>query len=195
MKTSKIKLGLVSFTALVFVTLSMPLFAYAKSAQALETGNGSDNTSQGGATGDNGNGQVVQVATGKLEGNKLDACQKRERVITATMARVQDRSQKQLAVFDKISERVQAFYAAKGYTLSNYDELVTEANAKRVEAQNATQAMAQNGAFDCEGDGPKGVLDGFKTRAMAQNGALKGYRTAVQNLIEGVKSAALEVTE
>lgn len=195
MKISKVKIGIVSFTILVFALLSLPLFAYAKSAQALETGNGSsDNGStQAGGSDTSGNGQVVQ--TGKLEGNKLEACQNRERVITATMARVQDRAQKRLTVFDKIAERVQNFYEEKGYHLTNYDELVSEVNAKRIEAQNATQTMAQNGTFDCSGDGPKEVLDGFKTRAMAQNGALKGYKTAVQNLIEGVKTVASEVTE
>lgn len=195
MKINKVKIGIVSFTILVFAVLSLPLFAYAKSAQALETGNGSSDSgsSQTGGSDTSGNGQVAQ--TGKLEGGKLQACQNREKVITATMTRVQDRAQKQLQIFDKVAERVQAFYESKGYQSSQYGELVANMNAKKIAAQNATQTMAQNGGFNCGGDAPKGTLDGFSTQAKAANATLKDYKTAVQDLIVDVKTAASEVAE
>jgi hypothetical protein len=195
MKISKIKIGIVSFTVLVFMVLSLPLFVYAKPAQALETGSGGSDSgsSQVGGSDTSSNGQVAQ--TGKLEGIKLRACQNRERVITAVMARVQDRAQKQLQVFDKVAEHVQAFYESKGYQSEQYDELVANMNAKRIAAQNATQTMAQNGGFSCGGDAPRGTLDGFSTQAKAANATLKDYKTAVQDLIVDVKSAASEVTE
>lgn len=190
MKANKIKLGLISFTALVFATLSIPLFAYAKSAQALDNGSGSD-TSQNGSSGDSSNG----TQTGKLEDKKLEACEKRQQVITATMARVQDRAQKQLQVFDKVAERVQNFYEDKGYHIADYGQLVEQMTATRTAAMNATSTMAQNGAFNCGGDAPKGTLDGFNTQAKAANATLKDYKTAVSNLISAVSTAATEVTE
>jgi len=193
MKINKVKIGIVSFTILVFAVLSLPLFAYAKSAQALETGNDDSGSSQTGGSDTSGNGQVAQ--TGKLEGGKLQACQNREKVITATMTRVQDRAQKQLQVFDKVAERVQAFYESKGYQSAQYGELVANMNTKRIAAQNATQTMAQNGGFSCGGDAPKGTLDGFSTQAKVANATLKDYKTAVQDLIVDVKTATSEVTE
>lgn len=204
MNIRKLKYSILAVAIFSFVAISIPLTVTAKQAQAQ---GGSDNSSQGSGSSNSENGssdnsQGTQVSTGKLEGNKLEACQNRERVISNIMARVNDRGSKQLAVFDKISERVQAFYKAKGYTLTNYDELVTAVNAKRTEAQAAVQTMAQNGTvFDCGSDDPKGTVNQFKERAQAQIGALGEYKTAVKNLIVGVKTAATatettsEVTE
>ncbi len=195
MKISKVRIGIASFAILAFAVLSLPLFAHAKSAQALEAGNGGSDSgsAQTGGSDTSGNGQVAQ--TGKLEGGKLQACQNRERVITATMARVQDRAQKQLQVFDKVAERVQAFYESKGYQSAQYGELVANMNTKRIAAQNATQTMAQNGGFSCGGDAPKGTLDGFSTQAKVASATLKYYKTAIQDLIVDVKTATSEVTE
>ena len=190
MKINQVKTGVVFSVILAFTVLSLPLFTYAKSTRALESGGDSSQARGSNASSD---GQVAK--TGRLEGAKLQSCQSREKVITATMARMQDRAQKQLQVFDKVAERVQAFYESKGYQSIQYGELVANMNQKRIAAQNATQTMAQNGGFSCGGDAPKGTLDGFSTQAKAANATLKDYKTAVQDLIVDVKTAASEVTE
>jgi len=193
MKISKYKFGMLVGAIFVFASVAVPTAVYIRNAQAVE-GNGNLTTSNGQGA-DNGqgtdNGQGAQLANGRLDDAKLKLCQNRQTVMNNIMARVADRGDKQMLVFDKISERVQAFYADKGYSLANYDELLAEVVAKRTEAQTALQTMAQNGLeVDCGGDNPKGDVDAFKLRAQTMRGALNEYKTAIKNLIVGVKTAA-----
>jgi hypothetical protein len=130
-----------------------------------------------------------EAGQARLADAKLKACQKREQKINATMARMAERGTRHIAVFTKISERTQAFYTKKGRTLSNYDALVTEVEAKKAEAEAAVKATKDTSvSFACDGTDPKGVAASFKENLKAQNEALKAYKTAVKNLIVGVKS-------
>jgi len=105
------------------------------------------------------------------------------------MSRVSDRGTKQLAVFTKISDRVQAFYLKKGKILDNYDVLVAEVNTTKATAESAVADVKSTSVtFTCDGADPKGAIDAFKTKVQAQRAALKAYKTAVKNLIVGVKS-------
>lgn len=130
-----------------------------------------------------------EAAKTKLTETKLKSCQKREKSINNIMARMSDRGTKQLGVFNKISERTQAFYAEKGKTLANYDALVADVNAKKAAAETAIAATAGTSVtFKCDGTDPKGAAASFKDSQKAQTQALKDYKTAVKNLIVGVKS-------
>jgi hypothetical protein len=125
----------------------------------------------------------------RLEAAKLKACQNREKAIQNIMARVSDRGNKQLEVFTKISDRVQAFYEVRGLTLSNYAELVAEVSAKKEAAQTAVDIVKSGSTeFSCDGESPKAVVETFKENLKSMNTALKEYRTAVKNLIVGFKS-------
>lgn len=125
----------------------------------------------------------------KLADAKLKACENRQKAIQNIMARIADRGTKQLDVFNKISERTQAFYTDKGKALGNYDALVAEVNAKKGAAETAVQVVKDSSAtFACDGENPKGVVESFKESLKAEITALKEYRTAVKNLIVGVKS-------
>jgi len=117
------------------------------------------------------------------------------------MARINDRGDKQMLVFDKVADKVKTFYAEKGYSIANYDELVANIAANRVALQTANQNMASNGSsFDCESDDPKGSVVAFKEKEVIRTQAMKEYKTAIQSLIVAVKTAAetkvtTEVTE
>ena len=126
----------------------------------------------------------------RLEGRKLQACQNREKAITNIMARIGNRGEKQIDVFNKIAERTQKFYIDKQLSLSNYEALVAEVSAKKAAAQAAVELVKSTSVeFNCEGDNPKGAADSFKQLMRDQNDALKAYKTSVKNLIVGVKSA------
>ncbi|PLS81495.1 hypothetical protein CYG49_01945 [Candidatus Saccharibacteria bacterium] len=126
----------------------------------------------------------------KLEEKQLKACEKREAAIQRKMTQIADRSERQLAVFTKISERTQAFYKEKGRTVANYDALIMELEAKKIDAETAVEAVRSSSTtFTCEGEDPKGVVAGFKESLQTQNMVLKEYKTAVKNLIVAVKSA------
>ncbi len=136
------------------------------------------------------------AAQDRLADAKLKACENRQASITNIMARIGDRGQKQIDLFTKISDRVQAFYVEKGNTLATYDSLVTAATDAKTKAQTAVDdTKATTVEFDCDGDNPRGVAETFKANAISQKAAIKDYKTAVKNLIVGVKSVQSTTNE
>lgn len=129
---------------------------------------------------------VIQT---RLADTKLKVCQNREKAIGNIMARMSDRGTKQLDVFTKIYNRVQAFYLEKGKTLDNYAVLSSEADSAKLNAESAAlKAKETSVTFKCDGTDPKGLARTFKEALKLQNEALKAYKTAIKNLIVGVKS-------
>jgi hypothetical protein len=130
------------------------------------------------------------TAKARLQDAQLKRCEAKQKAITNIMARISDRGQKQLDLFTTIAGRVQTFYTEKGRTLDNYDALVADVEAKREAAQAVVDEIKDaDTTFDCSGENPKGVVEGFKTSLKEEIAALKEYKTAVRNLIVGVKSA------
>lgn len=129
------------------------------------------------------------IAEARLDATKLKVCQLREKAIDNIMARIGDRGQKQLDLFTTIATRVETFYTTKGKTLSNYDALVADVNAKKAAAQTAVDTVkADKANFKCDGTDPQGAAATFKADLKLEISALKAYRTSVKNLIVGVKS-------
>lgn len=125
----------------------------------------------------------------KLADAKLKSCENRQKSVTNIVARISDRGQKQLTLFGTIATRVETFYTDKGKTLSNYDALVADVNAKAVAAQAAVTTTSSDGSgFSCDGTDPKGFVSTFKDSLKTEISALQAYRTSVKNLIVGVKS-------
>lgn len=120
---------------------------------------------------------------------KLKLCERREKVIATSMARLSDRSQKQFELFTTIATRTEDFYARKGKVLANYDALVAEVNAKKAAVQTIIDNEASNNAtFSCSGDNPREIIRAFNDQLRAKIQALKEYKVAIKNLIVGVKS-------
>ena len=125
----------------------------------------------------------------RLEVRRLLACEARQAAIRRIMKRAGERGDKHIAVFTKITERVQTFYQTKGKTLATYDQLVAEVAAKKAAAQMAVDTVkAAEVQFECTGDNPKAMVAAFRSEIKAQIAAMKAYRLAVKNLIVGVKS-------
>jgi len=130
------------------------------------------------------------AAQTRLTDTKLKACQNREKAITNIMSRLADRGQKQLDLFSSIADKTEAFYAAKGRSVTTYDALIVDLTAKKADAQAAVDTIkSTNTTFKCDGTDPKGMVSSFKDSLRAEIAALKEYKTAVKHLIVGVKSA------
>jgi hypothetical protein len=128
-----------------------------------------------------------QVA--RLEDNKLRVCQNRSKSIKNILNHSAIHGARHLSVFTKIYERVKAFYEAKGKTLSNYDALVADVDAKKLAAENAVNAVkTASTEFNCEGENPKADAAAFKEKVKVMRTELHEYRTSIKNLIVGVKS-------
>lgn len=131
----------------------------------------------------------LELKKDKLKEDKLKICQEREDHISSSMTGAASRGEDKISLFTKIAERTEAFYAAKGKVLANYNELVAAVNSQKAAAQTAVDTVkASSDDFKCDSDNPKGTANLFKVDVKAMNDALKNYRSAVKDLIVGVKS-------
>lgn len=120
----------------------------------------------------------------------LQSCQSRERNIKAIMARMSDRADKRLRLFDTVSEKVQGFYRQNGVIIDGYDALLAQLNAKRQAAVAANQQVkSQSTTFDCSIGDPKATASAFQEEVRNTNAVYKEYKTALKDLIAGVKTA------
>ncbi len=121
--------------------------------------------------------------------DKQKTCQNRETAIKAALARISTRATNHIAVFNKISERTQTFYAEKGKVLANYDSLVSEVATKKSAAEAAVVTLTSIAdLFTCDVDNPQASVQAVRDALHAKSDAMKAYKTAVKNLIVGVKS-------
>jgi hypothetical protein len=124
----------------------------------------------------------------QLAERKMKFCENRERVINQIMSHIIRRGERQIAVFNKIADRVEAF-AGSHTKPTNYDSLLADVNSKKDAAQAALDAIKAEGSFNCSEDNPRGAALAFKSEAKTEIKALKDYKTAIKNLIVAVKSA------
>ncbi|NTW62312.1 hypothetical protein HGB25_02805 [Candidatus Saccharibacteria bacterium] len=105
-------------------------------------------------------------------------------------------SERQMNVFNDITERIKAYYVSNNLKVDSYDQLVQKVETARVEIQAALQSNVRTASqFGCDKDDPKGVAIQFKAQVKTQVQRLKDYRTAVNNLLTAVKTAAESVEE
>lgn len=122
----------------------------------------------------------------KLADKRLRTCEKRQTVINKIFDKATERNLKQLAVFQKIEQRVKEFYVNKNLTADGYDAAVANADEKEAAAIAAIQASAETN-FDCSSTDASNPGAAIKEAMQARHSALKDYRTAVKDLILVVK--------
>lgn len=130
----------------------------------------------------------LQLVEDRLAGDKLKRCRQRERNVTNIMARIVDRSTKQIDLFSLIASRTEIFYARKGKTLDSYSQLVAAVNAARNTAQTDLRTLKNTESFSCNSTNPKGQVATFQAALQGEIQDLKAFRSAVKNLVVGVKS-------
>lgn len=134
--------------------------------------------------------QRAEERSGKLADTKLRICKNRESNVNNLMDRITTRGEKQLELIDKIVERTQKYKTDKNLTVANYDTLLAAANAKKVAAQAAAEAVeAGKVAFKCDGTDPKGNAAVFKQLMQGQVEAIKAYRSSAIELLKAVKQS------
>ena len=131
----------------------------------------------------------------KLEARKQKICENRSEKIKNRSERLANRAEKQLKNFTSIAERVDKFYlnrlVPKGVTVSNYDSLKADIEARKQEVKNAIEAAkAAVTGFDCSGDNPKGQLGTYRVEMKDAIAALKDFRISIKNFIVAIRTAA-----
>ena len=122
----------------------------------------------------------------KLADKRLETCEKRQTKVNEIFARATERNKKQLAVVQKIEERVKEFYTTKNLSADGYDVAVANADAKEAVAVAAVEASAEV-SFDCASTDATKPGAAIKEAMQVRHAALKDYRTAVKDLILVVK--------
>lgn len=132
----------------------------------------------------------------KLDAAKLKVCENREAKIEKTMTNLQKRGENQIAVFDKIYERLKKFYTDKGYNISNYSTLMANVEAKKLAAETTIKEVAaMDKDIKCSDDNPKSVAETFRTKMKELISKLKEYRTSIKDMIVAIKSAQSTTTK
>lgn len=125
--------------------------------------------------------------------SKLRACQAREEAVKKRAQNLTNLANNIFSKFDSIASRVKDFYTNKvvlsGKTVADYDVLISEIDAKKLEVQNAlSEAETDIVGFSCASGDPKTQLINFKEDMLKVKVALKNYRTSIKNLIVAVHS-------
>lgn len=124
----------------------------------------------------------------KLAAKRLEMCEKRQSKINTIITQSADRGAKQLAVFQKIEERVKQFYVNKNLSSDSYESAVAVADEKKIAAIAAMEVSSEVN-FDCAATSSTEPGNVVKEAMSTRHVALKEYRTAVKNLILVVKKA------
>lgn len=124
--------------------------------------------------------------TEKLESKKLAVCEKRQERINKLFENATEHNKKQLAVFQKIEEKVKAFYVSKNITVDGYADAVENADEKEALAVAAIEASTET-QFICSATDANKPGAEVKEVMQARHTALKDYRTAIKDLILVVK--------
>lgn len=135
----------------------------------------------------------------RLQDLKLKACQAKENVIknrSTSLTRLVD---EMIGKFGNVAKKVEDYYTntvvSSGKTVSNYDALVADIEAKKSVVQTAIQKTKDDfKQFSCTGDDPKGNMTKFREDMQAVKKALQDYRTSVKNLIHAIRSVVGEET-
>ncbi len=131
----------------------------------------------------------------KLDAKKLKVCQTKEKVIKNRLDSLTRLVTNQETKFDRIATRVENFYTNKvlptGKTVSNYDALVADIDAKKATVDSALASAKTNAdSFSCDSDDPKGALTQVRRDIQAVKSALHDFRKSVRNLIVAVRAVA-----
>lgn len=131
---------------------------------------------------------MKQERTAKLETKRLEVCEKRQQKINTIVARGTEQNKKQLAVFQKIEEKVKQFYTAKELSSDGYAAALADADTKEASAVAAIETAAET-TFDCATTDAANPGSAIKEAMTSRHAALKEYRASIKNLILVVKKA------
>jgi hypothetical protein len=138
--------------------------------------------------------KVTAKKTEKLDGKKLEQCQKKQAGVVAKLHKMATQGTKQAEVFKKILDRVEQFQIDKNYPAQQ--DLYDKADAAYDEAIKLGDTTSEIPALaDCAEGNVKAVVESFREEQKSQISALKTFRSAVNDYIVAVKTSAEKQTE
>lgn len=124
--------------------------------------------------------------------HRQQACEARKANLERRMSNSVTFATNHKAVFDKIYQRVQAFYTSKQLNVSSYDTLKATVDTASANAQTSIDALQSLDAssIDCTSQTVAGSVSAFQTAVKDTRDKLKAYRAALVDLITALKGAS-----
>ena len=132
---------------------------------------------------------TVQTVQNKAAENKLRVCEQKQASLQKRLDKIAAQGEKQLAVFEKISNLIQDFKSKKGLTVENYEQLVAAVGTAHDDAAAAMHKASTAPKVDCKTDDPKAALTAYQNAVKARNTEMKKYKAAVKELLLAVKKS------
>ena len=189
------KITSLALVGLFVVALSAPVSALAQEGEIRDVSNLSASDADQSSSSDDSTEPSGEnkLKTGnverRLKDTKLKICRQRQSKISGIISRNVVRPEKQLALFNSISQRVQHFYNKQGNISVTYEEKLAAVNSAKATAEAYVKVLVGLGRFNCTSADPKGNAVAFKLALDKANDSLKAYRQAVKDLIQDVKTA------
>lgn len=127
----------------------------------------------------------------KLSEARLKLCRARAISLKNKSNALLERAKKMNLRLEEIIKIVKNYYqnrlVPKGLTLSNYDSLLSDIDAKKTNVTTLiNKAQTDVSGFSCDSDDPKTTLDNFHSEMKDIINALKEYKTSVRAFVSAV---------
>lgn len=135
--------------------------------------------------------RIATKAAQRLQGAKLQACERVEKNLQNYLTKVSGALNRHLAALNRLEDRIVGFADSRGVVskITNYNELLAKVTSAHSAADAAILDFKDAPSFDCSGDNPKAIgteaRDSFKTA----KDALKAYHKALKDLLVAVATA------
>ena len=187
---------------IIFVTFAI-IFAFAFAALVSAAHKPNHNSAKPSNT-------ATASAKGKAKGRdklenrltevKLKVCEKKESSIQKRSTKLVAKADKIQTRFDRIIEKVDAYYVdklvPKDIEIENYSDLLANIEDHRrasATALGVAESTADN--FTCEGEDPEKQIGQFRDDMKGIISALQGYKKSVVNLIVAVRTKGKNIQE
>ncbi len=120
---------------------------------------------------------------------EIKVCQNRQSAINNIMSRIDIRAQNQVNLFNGIAQKVEAFYATSGKTVSNYSSLVNNISIASQKTTSDLSVVDSNSTFNCSGPNPRAMINSFRGYLTTEISDLQNLRLQVKDLIVAIAKA------
>ncbi len=136
--------------------------------------------------------QVISEVQNDTRERFKQSCEARKSSYQARLTGIANRAERHINIVDKIVERVKAFVNTNNLSVTNYEALTADVEAKSLVAHNLQEAIKLKAteAFSCERGVAIENARVFGDILAQQTDAFKEYKASVKDLIVAVKTAA-----
>lgn len=140
-------------------------------------------------------GQDIKNSTATPSGFNQKLCGAHVQVAELRESSMSKRAGNMTTRLDKIASMVENYYTTKlvpaGKTVSNYDSLVSDVNAKKAALDPlVSKVQSDSTALTCTNGAARGQFQNFRTDASSLLAAFRAYRLSVINLVQAVVKVA-----